>query len=84
MRERTKKKKRRNLVVRKKSCRMCTEQGLEMNYFNVRLLISFLTDRGKIIPRRVTGTCASHQRVLVTAVKRARQLALVPFQAAKL
>jgi small subunit ribosomal protein S18 len=50
-----------------------------VDYKNVALLTRFVNDRGKIAPRRITGTCASHQRILVRAVKRARYVALLPF-----
>ncbi len=64
---------------RKKVCRFCAEPKLAIDYKDVRLLMNFLTDRGKIIPRRISGNCALHQRELQTAIKRARVVALVPF-----
>ena len=64
--------------VKKKACRFCTE-SIVVDYKNIRVLKSFITERYKIVPARITGTCARHQRVLTTAVKRARQLALIPF-----
>ena len=63
---------------RRKYCRFC-EDNVEIDYKNVAVLKEFLTERGKIIPRRITGTCAKHQRELTTAIKRARMLALIPF-----
>lgn len=63
---------------RKKVCRFCT-QNYQMDYKKPETLQRFLTDRGKILPRRITGTCAKHQRQLATVIKRARALALLPF-----
>ena len=63
---------------RRKYCRFC-EEGIEIDYKNPRLLKEYITERGKILPRRVTGTCAKHQRELTVAIKRARILALLPF-----
>ncbi len=63
---------------RKKVCRFCT-QNYQMDYRKPETLQRFLTDRGKILPRRITGTCAKHQRHLATVIKRARALALLPF-----
>ena len=64
---------------RKKVCRFCTDRSLRIDYKNYRLLRSFLTERGRIIPRRISGNCAKHQRELTRAIKRARQVALLPF-----
>ncbi len=64
---------------KKKVCRFCADYQLFMDYKEPKLLISFVTERGKIIPRRVTGNCAYHQRRIQEAVKRARILALLPF-----
>ena len=64
---------------RRKGCRFCAEGAAQPDYKNPSMLKSFLTDRGKLTPGRVTGTCAKHQRALATAVSRARMLALVPF-----
>lgn len=63
---------------RKKVCRFCT-QDLKITYKDVDTLKRFTTDRGKILPRRITGTCAKHQRVLCREIKRARVLAYLPF-----
>jgi small subunit ribosomal protein S18 len=52
---------------------------MEIDYKDERRLRRFITDRGKIVPRRISGTCAKHQRMLTTAIKRARQVALVPY-----
>lgn len=64
---------------RRKGCRFCAEGATQPDYKNPSMLKSFLTDRGKLNPGRVTGTCAKHQRSLATAVRRARMIALVPF-----
>ncbi len=64
---------------RRKVCRFCAEKTLPIDYKEARLLCSFLTERGKIIPSRITGTCAGHQRRLRNAIKQARSAALVPF-----
>jgi small subunit ribosomal protein S18 len=63
---------------KKKVCRFCT-QGLVADYKNSDQLRRFVTDRGKILPRRITGTCAKHQRALSREIKRARVLAYLPF-----
>lgn len=62
-----------------KICRFCENRDNDFNYKNERKLRSFITDRGKIIPRRMSGTCAKHQRKLTTAIKRARHMAILPF-----
>jgi len=64
---------------RRRYCRFCEKRIDKIDYKEVDLLKYFITDRGKIIPRRISGTCARHQRQLTTAVKRARILALLPF-----
>jgi small subunit ribosomal protein S18 len=64
---------------RRRVCKFCAEKIDYVNYKDVRLLAPFLPERGKIQPRRISGTCALHQRKLQTAIKRARQLALVPY-----
>lgn len=61
-----------------KPCRFCADK-LSINYKDEPLLRRFVTDRGKITPRRITGTCARHQRALAHAIKRARSIALLPF-----
>jgi small subunit ribosomal protein S18 len=75
---RTKKRKERRTSTRK-PCYFCKEQIEHVDYKNSALLMRFMNDRGKIAARRVTGTCARHQRVLTAAIRRARILALVPF-----
>lgn len=64
---------------RRKICRFCVDDGLTMNYKEPKALKQFITERGKIIPRRITGTCAKHQRELSTTIKRARHIALLPY-----
>ena len=64
---------------RRKVCRYCVDKVDYIDYKDVRLVMMSIGDRGKIQPRRISGTCAKHQRKLTTAVKRARQLALVPY-----
>ena len=70
---------RRGFFRRKRVCKFCVEKIDYINYKDVRLLTPFLPERGKIQPRRISGTCALHQRKLQTAIKRARQLALIPY-----
>jgi small subunit ribosomal protein S18 len=60
-------------------CRFCAEAAVPIDYKNPQLLRSFITDRGKMVPRRISGTCAKHQRAISLAVRRARMLALLPF-----
>jgi small subunit ribosomal protein S18 len=64
--------------MRRKVCRFCADK-LEIDYKNTVLLRTFVTENGKILPGRATGTCAGHQRELDTAIKRARMLAMLPF-----
>ncbi|MBE3132034.1 MAG: 30S ribosomal protein S18 [Acidobacteria bacterium] len=70
---------RRPLFRRRKVCKFCTDKIDYIDYKDVRMLTSFVPDRGKILPRRISGVCAPHQRKLQTAIKRARQLALIPY-----
>lgn len=65
--------------MRRKVCRFCADRELNIDYKDVKTLRNFVTERGKIIPRRIYGTCARHQRELTEAVKRARQIALIPY-----
>ena len=71
--------KKRTLFRRRKVCKFCAVKIDDINYKDVKLLGPFVPERGKILPRRISGTCAMHQRKLQTAIKRARQLALVPY-----
>ena len=70
---------RKKIFSRRKVCRFCTDKELVMDYKNVKTLRNFVTERGKIIPKRIYGTCASHQRQVTEAIKRARHLALLPY-----
>ena len=73
---------RKQFFRRKKVCRFCVEKIDDVDYKNVKLLNAFISERGKIIPRRISGVCCVHQRRLTTAIKRARNIALLPFAAA--
>lgn len=64
---------------RKKVCYFCAEKTEHIDYKDINKLKKFITERAKIMPRRMTGTCAEHQRKLTTAIKKARQIALLPF-----
>ena len=71
---------RRVMHRRKKVCAFCSEEETEViNYKDATKLKKFISERGKILPRRITGTCAKHQRALTVAIKRARHLALIPY-----
>ncbi|PYP91283.1 MAG: 30S ribosomal protein S18 [Candidatus Angelobacter sp. Gp1-AA117] len=71
----------RKFFRRKKVCKFCVEKIDDINYKDVRLLQQFVAERGKIVPRRLTGVCTPHQRRLTAAIKRARNIALLPFAA---
>ena len=73
------KRKRRRVFHRRKVCRFCADQSLAIDYKDPKTLKYFITERGKIIPRRISGTCAKHQRSLTHAIKRARTIALLPY-----
>jgi small subunit ribosomal protein S18 len=64
---------------RKKVCRFCVDKIDDVNYKDVKLLMAFISERGRIVPRRISGVCTPHQRRLSEAVKQARNIALVPF-----
>ena len=70
---------RRGFFRRRRVCKFCLEKIDYINYKDVKLLAPFIPERGKIQPRRLSGVCALHQRALQTALKRARQIALVPY-----
>lgn len=78
---RTKRKMRTSRFMRKKVCGFCKSKAEYIDYKDVEKLKRFVTERGKIIPSRITGTCAKHQRPLSRAIKRARIIALLPFVA---
>ena len=65
---------------KRKVCSFCAEKIDVIDYKDVRRVRRFVTEQGKILPRRITGTCAHHQRMLTTAIKRARNIALLPYK----
>jgi len=69
----------RKFFYRKKFCLFCKEKELKIDYKDARALKAYITERGKIMPRRITGTCAKHQRKVCLAIKRARIIAILPF-----
>ena len=71
--------KRRPMRSRRKVCVFCSDKNQGIDYKDVNLLRKYISERGKILPRRITGNCAKHQRELTVAVKRARQIALIPY-----
>jgi small subunit ribosomal protein S18 len=77
--DRSDKEERRGSLHRKKICRFCSDQGFLLDYKDVRMMQSFVSEHGKIMPRRISGNCALHQRQLTVAVKRARNLAIVGY-----
>lgn len=73
--------KKRVSMRRRKVCQFCADKDKKIDYKDVETLQKYVTERGKILPRRVTGTCAMHQRAVTKAIKRARTVALMPFDA---
>ena len=71
--------KRKHFYVRRKVCRFCVDSKLAIDYKDPNILRQFVTERGKIIPRRISGNCARHQRRVTRAIKQARLLALMPY-----
>ncbi|MGH9763495.1 MAG: 30S ribosomal protein S18 [Blastocatellia bacterium] len=69
----------RRFVRARKSCKFCGDRVDYIDYKDTRTLSSYIPERGKILPRRISGTCAPHQRMLASAIKRARNAALLPF-----
>ncbi|MBI3079159.1 MAG: 30S ribosomal protein S18 [Deltaproteobacteria bacterium] len=65
--------------ARRKVCRFCADKALRIDYRDARLLRYFITERGKIVPRRISGNCARHQRKVTEAIKQARSIAIMPF-----
>ena len=65
---------------RRKVCAFCLEKATEIDYKDIAKLKKYVTEKGKILPRRMTGVCSKHQRLLSTAIKRARLVALLPFK----
>ena len=72
------------MFVKHKVCRFCADPSLKIDYKEPKSLAVFTSERGKIIPRRISGNCAKHQRMLALAIKRARNIALLPFTTAKI
>jgi small subunit ribosomal protein S18 len=66
-------------ISRRKMCRFCADPSVALDYKNPQLLKNFMTERGKIMPRRISGNCAKHQRALALAIRRARMIVLMPF-----
>lgn len=66
---------------KRKVCRFCKNPEMTIDYKDAKALRPYITERGRIVPRRISGTCAKHQRMVSTAIKRARNLAIVPFTA---
>jgi small subunit ribosomal protein S18 len=64
---------------KRKTCKFCEEKNLPIDYKSPQILKDFITERGKILPRRITGTCSRHQKKLTIEIKRARLMALLPF-----
>ncbi len=75
----TKRKSTKERKPKRKSCSICIEKLTELDYKDTMRLRKYITERGKIVPRRISGNCAKHQRWLTEAVKRARVIALLPF-----
>lgn len=75
----TKKPRKKIKVLRKKKCRFCLNPEVEINYKNERVIQRYVSDRGKIVARRVSGNCAKHQRMVAGQIKIARFLAMIPF-----
>ncbi len=71
--------KKRRIYIKRKVCRFCADKTLEIDYKSPRILRHFITERGKIIPRRISGNCAKHQREITSAIKKARNIAILPF-----
>jgi small subunit ribosomal protein S18 len=78
-RKRPDSRKRKRFFHRRKVCRFCADSSMLIDYKEPKTLRYFISERGKIIPRRITGTCAKHQRSLTVAIKRARTIALLPY-----
>jgi small subunit ribosomal protein S18 len=69
----------RRFYVKRRYCRFCADSKIEISYKNIDILKQFISIRGKILPRRISGNCARHQREVSVAIKRARYLALLPY-----
>ena len=73
------KQRKKRVFTRRKICRFCADKTMHIDYKDMKTLKYFTTERGKIIPRRISGNCAKHQRELTVAIKRTRQIALLPY-----
>ena len=71
-------KRRKSRVVRVKRCRFCEDAIVYVDFLNIELLRRFVTEKGRIIPRRITGSCTNHQKMLSAAIKRSRNIAMLP------
>lgn len=78
-RKKARRQQRKRGFVRRKVCRFCADPQLQISYLDQKTLRLFVSETGKMIPRRISGNCARHQRPLANAIKRARQLALLPY-----
>ena len=78
-RKKARKAKKKGMFQRRKGCRFCADKGAVLDYKEVKTLRLFITETGKMTPRRISGTCAKHQRQLAVCIKRARHLALLPY-----
>lgn len=76
--------KRSRIISRPRVCRFCVDKKLFIDYKDARALGPFITERGKIVPRRISGNCAKHQREVTLAIKRARILAIIPYTATQI
>jgi len=81
MNQQAQKKKKRRGPPRRKVCVFCADKNARVDYKNPAMIKRFVTERGKIVPRRISGMCAKHQRAVALAIKRARHLALIPYAA---
>ncbi|MBT3182843.1 MAG: 30S ribosomal protein S18 [Deltaproteobacteria bacterium] len=80
-RDKKKGRKKKNIITRPRICRFCADRKIVIDYKDARILTPFITERGKIVPQRISGNCAKHQRAVNRAIKRARIIALVPYTA---
>jgi small subunit ribosomal protein S18 len=78
-RRKARKSKKKGMFQRRKVCRFCADKNLAIDYKEAKTLRLFISETGKMTPRRISGTCAKHQRKLAVAIKRGRQIALLPF-----
>lgn len=82
-RDKKDKKDKKERFVKKRVCRFCRDAENKIDYKDGRALGAFISERGRIMPRRITGNCAFHQRQVVTSIKRARIIALIPFSSSQ-